>query len=150
MENKTAKNIGLIYKAKLYLNKDSLLLLYFSYIHCYINHANLVSGSTHRTCLRKLKSQQRHVLRLIHNKNRFYHSKDLFKSCEILNFYKVNLLNSAVFMNKIRHNCISSFLKKFEQPSHSYPIRVFSENYRKPQIKLHKCRFRISIRGPAT
>ena len=36
-ENKVAKNIGLIYKAKPYLNKDSLLALYFSYIHSYIN-----------------------------------------------------------------------------------------------------------------
>ena len=32
-EKKIAKNIGLIYKAKPYLNKDSLLALYFSYIH---------------------------------------------------------------------------------------------------------------------
>ena len=41
-ENKVAKNIGLIYKAKSYLNKDSLLALYFSYIHSYINYAYLV------------------------------------------------------------------------------------------------------------
>ena len=32
-ENKIAKYKGLIYKAKPYLNKDSLLPLYFSYIH---------------------------------------------------------------------------------------------------------------------
>ena len=44
-ENKAAKNIGLIYKAKPYLNKDPLLALYFSYIH----YANLVWGSTNRT-----------------------------------------------------------------------------------------------------
>ena len=41
-KNKVAKNIGLICKAKPYLNKDSLLVLYFSYIHSYINYANLV------------------------------------------------------------------------------------------------------------
>ena len=41
-ENKAAKNIELIYKAEAYLNKDSLLTLYFSYIHSYINYANLV------------------------------------------------------------------------------------------------------------
>ena len=34
-ENKITKNIGLIYKAKPYLNKDSLLASYFSYIHSY-------------------------------------------------------------------------------------------------------------------
>ena len=71
-EDKVAKNIGLIYKAKLYLNKDSLLALYFSYIHSYINYANLVWESTNRTYLRKISSQQKHALRLLHNKNRFY------------------------------------------------------------------------------
>ena len=41
-ENKMAKNLGLIYKAKPYLKKDWLLTLCFSYIHSYINYANLV------------------------------------------------------------------------------------------------------------
>ena len=56
-ENKNAKNIGIIYKAKPYLNKDSLLALHFSYIYSYINHANLEWESTHRTYLRKINSQ---------------------------------------------------------------------------------------------
>ena len=100
-ENKVAKNIGLIYKAKPYLNKDSLLAIYFSYIHSYINYANLVQGTTHRTYLRKINSQQKHALRLIHNQNRFYHSKELCEHCEIRSVYKLNLLNNAVFMHKI-------------------------------------------------
>ena len=53
-------------------------------------------------------------------------------------------------MHKIKNRTASSsFLEKFEQPSHSYSTRFSSENYRKPQIKLPKCRFRTSIRGPA-
>ena len=40
-ENKIAKSIGLMYKTKPFLDKDSLLSLYFSYIHSYINYANL-------------------------------------------------------------------------------------------------------------
>ena len=86
-------------------------------------------------------------------KNRFYHSKELFESCEILNVYKLNLLNTAIFMHKIKNRTApSSILEKFEQPSHSYSTRFSSGNYRKPQIKLLKllkCRFRVSIRGPA-
>ena len=70
--------------------------------------------------------------------------------CEIINVYKLNLLNTAVFMHKIKNRTApSSFLEKFEQPAHSYPTRFSSGNYRKPQIILRKCRFRISIRGPA-
>ena len=149
-EIKITRNIGLIYKPKPYLNKDSLLWLYFSFIYPYINYVNLVWGSTHRTYLRKINSQQKHALRLIHNKNRFYHSKEHFESCEILNVYKLNLFNTAVFMHKIKNRtATSSFLEKFEQSSHSHPTRFLSGNYRLQQIKLCKSRFRISIRGPA-
>ena len=53
-------------------------------------------------------------------------------------------------MHKIKNRtALSSFLERFEQPAHSYPTYFSSGNYRKPQIILRKCRFRISIRGPA-
>ena len=45
-------------KTKLFLDKDSLLSLYFSYIHSYINYANLAWASTHKTNLKKIHSQQ--------------------------------------------------------------------------------------------
>ena len=41
LENKIAKNIGLLYRAKPFLDKESLLALYYSYIHSYLNYANL-------------------------------------------------------------------------------------------------------------
>ena len=41
IENKIAKNIGLLYKAKQYLDKKCLKSLYFSYIHPYLNYANI-------------------------------------------------------------------------------------------------------------
>ena len=138
-----------MYQAKPYLNKYSVLALYFSYIHSYINYGYLVWGSTRRTYLRKISSQQKHLLRLIHNKNRFYHSKELFESCQIINAYKLNLLNTSIFMRKIKtRSPASSFLLNFEQTSHSYPARFSSENYGKPRIKLCKCRFRCFIRAP--
>ena len=52
-------------------------------------------------------------------------------------------------MHKKNRTAPPSFLEKFEQLSHSYSTRFSSGNYRKPQNKLRKCRFRISIRGPA-
>ena len=53
-------------------------------------------------------------------------------------------------MYKIKNKTApSSFLEKFEQPAHSYPTRFSSGNYRKPQIILRRCRFPISIKGPA-
>ena len=127
-ENKVAKNIGLIYKAKPYLNKDSLLALYFSYIHSYINYANLVWGSTNRTYLRKINSQQKHALRLIHNKNRFYHSKELFESCEILNVYKRNLQHCGFHaQNKKqlpRHHSLKNLSNLLIRIQHAFQVGI--------------------------
>ena len=107
-------------------------------------------GKHTQNLLTKDKQSTKHTLRLIHHKNRFYHSKELFESCEILHIYKLNLHNTAVFMHKINNRTApSSFLEKFEQPSHWYSTCFSSRNYKKPQIKLRKYRFRISIRGPA-
>ena len=148
-ENKIAKNIGLMYKAKPFLDKESLLSLYFSYIHSYVNYANLVWGSTHRTNLKKIHSQQKHALRIIYNKDKYFHTKELFKDCNILNVYKLNLFNISIFMHKVKSGTSpSAFDNNFEIPSHSYPTRFSHKNYTKPKMKLKKCRFRISIRGP--
>ena len=50
-EHKIAKNLGLLYKAKHSLNKRSLLVLNYSFIHTYINSGNIAWGSTNRTNL---------------------------------------------------------------------------------------------------
>ena len=44
LENKLAKNIRLVYRAKPFLDKESLLALYYSYIHSYVNYASLAWG----------------------------------------------------------------------------------------------------------
>ena len=39
-ENKIAKNIGILYKARPYLDKRALLCLCYSFIHSYLNYTN--------------------------------------------------------------------------------------------------------------
>ena len=150
-EKKIAKSIRLMYKAKLFLDRDSLLPLYLSNIHSYINHANLAWASTHKTNLEKIQSQQKHDLRIVYNKDRYYLTKECFRSCNVLNVYKLNLLNTSIFIHKIKTGTgPAAFHTTFRMPSHSYPTHFSSVNYSKPKTRLCKSRFRISIRGPAT
>ena len=83
MKIKLQKSIGLMYKAKPFLDNYSLLSLYFSYIHSYMDYANLAWVSTHKTNLKKIHSQQKHALRIVYNKDRYYHTKELFRSCNL-------------------------------------------------------------------
>ena len=152
IENKIAKNIGLMYKAKHFLDKDSPRSLYFSYIHSNLNYANLAWASTHKTNLKKIHKQQKHALRKLYNKDRYYHTKELFRSCNVLNVYKWNLLNTSIFVRKIKIGTgPAAFHTTFKIPSHSYPTSLSSVNYTKPKTRLRKSRFQISIPGgPAT
>ena len=76
-----------LFKAKPFLNKQSLLSLYYSYIHSYINYANVAWGSTHLTNLKILFSQQKHAMHIICNKGKFEHTKQLLQSNKIIHVH---------------------------------------------------------------
>ena len=75
LENKIVKNIGLKYRAKPFLHKESLLELQYSNILSYLNYGNLEWGSAYLTNLKKLRSQQKHAIRIVHNNTKFEHRK---------------------------------------------------------------------------
>ena len=49
IENKVSKNVGVLYKASKLINSKCLRSIYFSFIHSYINYANIVWASTNET-----------------------------------------------------------------------------------------------------
>ena len=138
-----------MYKAKPFLDKDSLLsqFLLYSFIHIYVSSA---WASTHKTNLKKIHSQEKHALRILYYNDRYYHAKNRFRSCNVINVCKLDLLNTFIFMHKIKTGADpAAFHATFKMPSHSYRTRFWSANYSKPKTRLHKSRFWISIRGPA-
>ena len=51
---KLVKNIGLLNRASYSLNEHSLKTIYFSYIHSYLNYANIAWASAYATKLNKI------------------------------------------------------------------------------------------------
>ena len=84
VENKIAKNIGLLYGVSQFLNEDSLKTVYFSYIHSYVNYANIVWASMYATKLKRVYLKQKHALCIVFNKDKLNHSKPLFKNLNTL------------------------------------------------------------------
>ena len=78
-ENKIAQNLGLLYKARPFLKSNALLAFCYSYIETYMNYGNIAWGSTFRTNLKKINSQQKHAICIIFNKNKFAHTREIFK-----------------------------------------------------------------------
>ena len=85
IENKIAKNIGLLYLGKHYLDENYLKQIYLAYIHVYLNYSNIAWASTHKTKLKKVQSKQKHALLIKFNQSKTSLSKSLFLSLNALN-----------------------------------------------------------------
>ena len=146
-ENKVVKSIDLLYRAKPFLGTYSLLTRYYSYIRTYLNYANLSWTSTNRTNLKKSLSQQKHAIRIVNNKARFEHTKELFNSQKILNIYKLKMLNTAIFMYKVYNETAPATFFKLSESLSPVSNKIFKIVLKIPKKDLIKYKYRISSRG---
>ena len=122
----------MLYKAKHYLSKRSLLVLYYSFIHTYINYGNMAWESTNRTSLKKIMP-----------------ARSYFEKVKFLNVFQLNILKNFVFMHKIKSQTAPKiFQNMFWKPTHKYPTIFFTSNYSIPPFKSSKFKYRTSIRSP--
>ena len=144
-----AKNVGLLYKARPFLERNALLAFYYSYIQTYINYVNIAWDSTCRTNLKKINSRQKQAIRIIFNKNKLAYTREIFKDQKILNIYQLNILSNIIFMHRVEIKTATSiFLTKLCKPSLPYPTNLSAHNFLVLNLKLKKSRYRVSIRGP--
>ena len=106
VENKTAKNIGLLYWAKQLLNTSSLKSIDFSYIHRYLNYANIAWARTWNNKLKTTNITQNHFVRIIFNGDRLCHSRPLLKNLNALNIYQLNIYQNLSFMHRLKNDYI--------------------------------------------
>ena len=150
IETKIAKNIGLLYKAKNFVNEECLKQLYFAYIHSYLSYANIAWASTHKSKLKKLISQQKQACRIIFREPRLAHAQPLLKTLRALNLFQINIYQTVLLMHKVENNDAPAiFNDKFRRPNHQYPTTFSqSNNFIVPRKKLRSSDFTISSRGP--
>ena len=73
VENKLSKNIGLLCRAKQFL--DELSLKTFSYIHSFLNQANIARANTHFTKLKTINYEQKQAAHI--DEDRLCHPRSL-------------------------------------------------------------------------
>ena len=149
IEGKISRNIGLLYRAKPFLNPSCLKLLYFSFIHSYLNYANIAWCSTNKNKLKKLFNMQKHAIRIISNERRYTPSQPLFINLNILNIYQINIYHILIFMFKINKSIIPKiFNPLFKINENKYLTRYSNNRYIQPKSYFAATEFSISIRGP--
>ena len=149
VNKKVSKSIGLLYKTRPILNRNSLTQLYFSFINSYLTYGNIVWGSTYKTHLKILHKKQKHASRIIFNENKFSHAEPLLINMNALNIYKLNIYLTACFMYKSNslRNTPKVFNSAFEVNNNKYKTRMCGK-LTLPFWKTVLEKKAISYRGP--
>ena len=63
LENKLSKNVGLLWKANLFLNAKAMKSLYFSFFHSYLTYGNIVWCSISMRKLTNIFSKQKQAIK---------------------------------------------------------------------------------------
>ena len=85
------------------ISKRLIKQLYFSFIHSYLNYANIAWANTNKSNLISLYRHQKHAIRIIYDKDRFAHTKPLFKHAKALTVYEINLFQILSLISKCRN-----------------------------------------------
>ena len=74
VSTKISKIIGILYKSRGIVKQPLLKQLYFSFIHCHLNYANIAWASTYKNRLEGLHHHQENAPRVINFKDKFTHA----------------------------------------------------------------------------
>ena len=75
------------------------------------DYRNIAWGRNNRANLKNIKNQQKHPMLIKYYKYRFTYMRELFGESKILNVVPLNILNSLVFMHKIKSQTAPKYFK---------------------------------------
>ncbi|XP_065681553.1 uncharacterized protein LOC136095202 [Hydra vulgaris] len=151
IQSKISNIIGMMYRVRSYINKQSLKLIFFGLIHCFISYANISWASTQLSKLKKIYSLQKHACRIIYFKNKREHAKPIMKDVKIMDVFKINIYQHLIFMYQFNNNLSpTNFTNKFEiNINENYYLRAnISNTYKLPQNLNKYTEYSIAYRGP--
>ena len=103
VKNKITKGIGIIKKARPFLNKSVLSNLYHTFIYPYLIYCVEVWGSAKKVHLTPVMFLQKKIVRTITFSDRLSHTEPLFLNLEILPIDKLIQNRIGLFMYKMFH-----------------------------------------------
>ena len=101
LTTKLSKSIGILAKTRKYLDKKTLIQLYYSFMYPYLLYGNIIWGMACKTNLRSIERIQKIAIRLIFNKKRRESTSPIFKKEEIIKVKDLYEYAITIFMHKL-------------------------------------------------
>jgi len=139
IKGKISRGIGILYRAKKLLNRNTLITLYYSFIFPHINYCINVWGSTFDSYLSTILKLQKKAIRIIKHVDKRANSGPLFNELKILDVHKLYFFNVSMFMFKFINGKLPSIFDDFYVFSHNA-----NNYYTRQQSKLRSPLFKTS------
>ena len=149
IKGKIAKAIGIICKARTNLNRETLLVLYYSFVYPYLQYCIEVWGRTSNVHLLPLFRLQKKKIRIISFSNRKANTYGIFKSLKLLNSDNIYLYKVLIFMYKYNQQLLPGiFLNMFNRNDDFHQYNTRQQFFlREPIIKTELMRKTVRFTG---
>ena len=111
--SKLSKSIGILSRARRYLNEKILVTLYNSFIYPYLLYGNLIWGNVNKTKMWPLFRAQKRAIRLVFNLKKRMSTSKTFKTEKIIKVPDIYKYLTTIFMYKLHKNLLPEIFNVF-------------------------------------
>jgi hypothetical protein len=134
LHKKLSKSIGILSRARKFLNLPTLKQLYFSFLFPYLSYGNIIWGRAAEITLDPIFKIQKRAIRIIMNIKRRDSTKLVFKELNLLRLPEIYTFSALLFMYQFKNHLLPIPFDSFyteNRAFHHYPTRLAS-NLRVP------------------
>jgi hypothetical protein len=137
LAKKISKSLGILTRARPFLNKSTLRQLYFSFLYPYLNYCNVIWGNAADNILWPLFRIQKRAIRIIENIRSRDSTKQAFNKFKLLRLPEIYKFSVLIFVYKFKNRLLPIIFDSFyieNRQIHRYPTRNANQ-FRTPLTK---------------
>ena len=137
LAKKLSKSIGILSRARRFLNKTTLTQLYYSFLYPYLTYCNIIWGNATQSLLWPIFRAQKRAIRIINNIKRRDSTKTAFHMMGILRLPDIYTFSVLMFVYKYKNDQLPTVFRNFYTTNsevHHYATRNANQ-FRMPTAK---------------
>lgn len=147
VKTKTARSIGVLAKARYFLNERALYTLYYSFVLPYLSYCLEVWGNTYKTTVQPLFILQKRAIRIVNNTGYLNHTNALFLKMHTLKLRDLIDFKTVLIMYKANKKLLPGNIQTlFTERKGNYSFRR-ELNMKQQSVRTNIKGFCISVFG---
>jgi hypothetical protein len=144
ISKKVSKSVGILSRARKFLNKKTLTQLYFSFLYPYLTYCNIIWGNAPDYILWPIFRAQKRAIRIINNIGYRNSTRNAFKELRILRLPDIYTFVVIIFVYKYKNDLLPPPFNGF-YITHNQIHRYQTRNANQLRLPLTKTKMATSF-----